>query len=120
MYGELPDWCDFTEHGGTVRIAPTDTGDSWHFRLGRATGVDPDDGEVVDELAFQVAEVDDGQPAGATSPGRLPIWTAGSGGGLRWARSTRAGTRTSWRPSADRSAAGSSSPVSGARGRRDP
>ena len=69
MYGELPDWCDFTERDGTARIVATDTGDSWHFALGRATGVDPDDGEVVDEPAFQVAEVDEGQAAGATITG---------------------------------------------------
>ncbi len=69
MYGELPEWCDFTERSGTARIVATDTGDSWHFSLGQATGVDPDDGQVVDEQAFQVAEVDDGQPAGATITG---------------------------------------------------
>jgi uncharacterized protein (TIGR03083 family) len=69
MYGELPDWCTFTERGGTVRISATDTGDSWHVTVGRATGVDPDDGEVVDEPAFQVAGSDDGQPAGASITG---------------------------------------------------
>ena len=69
MYGELPDWCDFTERGGTARIVASDTGDSWHFAMGRATGVDPDDGQVVDEPAFLVSDVDDGQGAGATITG---------------------------------------------------
>jgi uncharacterized protein (TIGR03083 family) len=87
MYGELPDWCDFTERGGTVRIRTTDTGDSWHVTVGRVTGVDPDDGDVVDEPAFQVADVEEGQPAAATITGAAAdldcwLWRRPSAGSL--------------------------------------
>ena len=74
-----------------MRISATDTGDSWHVTLGRATGVDPDDGDVVDEPAFQVAGGDDGQrPAPASAAPPLTS-TAGCGGGPRWASLDQSG-----------------------------
>ena len=69
MYGELPDWCSFAEGPETARIVATDAGDSWHLTLGQATGVDPDDGEVIDERVFRVADLDDGQAVAATITG---------------------------------------------------
>ena len=64
----LPDWCSFPPKAPeTVRIVATDTGDSWHVTLGQANGVDPDDGEVIDErVSSGWPASTKGQPAAAT------------------------------------------------------
>jgi hypothetical protein len=70
MYGGAPPWGEFTpEPDKTVRVRATDTGDSWLLTLGRFTGTDPDDGNVIEDADLRVAATDPGGPAAAELAG---------------------------------------------------
>lgn len=71
MYGGAPPWGSFTpDESKTIRIAATDTGDSWFVTVGRFSGVDPDGSALYDdEPDVRVADSDGGGPAAATISG---------------------------------------------------
>lgn len=70
MYGGLPPWGSFAPASGkTLRVAATDTGNSWLVTLGRFTGTDPGDAKHYDEPDIQPAETDPGNEAAATVAG---------------------------------------------------
>ncbi len=63
MYGDLPNWGEFTEHSDRpLSVATTDTGHSWLVTPGRFVGTEPGSGRVWDTLALRTA------PAGYTGP----------------------------------------------------
>jgi uncharacterized protein (TIGR03083 family) len=69
MYGGCPPWGTITPvPGRTVRLAATDTGDSWLVTLARFTGTDPD-GKSYDEPDIAIAAADRGDDAAATVSG---------------------------------------------------
>ena len=66
MYGGVPDCGTFTpDAGSTVRLAASDTGDTWFVTLGRFTGTDPVDGIRYDEPDIHPAGSDPGDRAAA-------------------------------------------------------
>src|SRR5215472_7360979 len=66
MYGGVPGWGTFTpEPGSTVRLAASDTGDTWLVTVGWFTGTDPADGTRYDEAVIDAADSDRGGPAAA-------------------------------------------------------
>lgn len=70
MYGGVPPWGSFTaDETKTVRMAATDTGDSWFVTLGRFTGVDPDDETAHDDPDIRIADADSGGAAAAQVSG---------------------------------------------------
>jgi uncharacterized protein (TIGR03083 family) len=71
MYGgALPAWGNFAaDEGETLRIAATDTGDSWFITLGHFTGTDPDSEKSYDEAAICAADTDPGRGTTATITG---------------------------------------------------
>ncbi|WP_276945226.1 maleylpyruvate isomerase N-terminal domain-containing protein [Ferrimicrobium acidiphilum] len=57
MYGRVPDWATFsTNDAGVIRLHARDNASTWLVRLGRLTGIDPDDGTAVDEACLDVAD----------------------------------------------------------------
>lgn len=69
MYGGAHDWSVFhPDEGRTLRLAASDTGDSWWVSLGRVTGGRPG-GTEVDEPDIAIAPVDPGGAAAATVTG---------------------------------------------------
>jgi len=64
MYGVPPTWAQSSvDPAATVRVACTDTGDSWLVTLGRFAGTSPNSGKTYDGEPFlQVESRDDGRP----------------------------------------------------------
>jgi len=66
MYGGVPGWGTFTpDPGCTVRVAASDTGDTWLVTVGRFTGTDPADGTRYDQPDIHAADNDLGEAAAA-------------------------------------------------------
>lgn len=77
MYGGTPSWAAFTRATGPLLLETTDTGGGWLVDVGRLTGTDPRDGEVVDEPALEVIGQDGAGTALAevrADAGTLDAW----------------------------------------------